>query len=220
VKAGLHGLRESAWVALSALGIRVLFVRSDVARPLLSWRRNAVPTITFQPCTGKPEDVPSRRKTMNVGEMMTRQVRTCAPSDSLNTAAQLMWENDCGAIPVVDGEGKAVAMITDRDICMAAYTQGQPLWNMLVSSAASHGIVTVRESESLDAVETLMQKHQIRRIPVVDAEGKPVGIVSMSDLARRAHTGHHKHNGLSADTIVRTLAAVCQPTPQQAHAAE
>jgi len=157
---------------------------------------------------------------MNVADVMTRQVRTCAVGDSLNRAAQLMWESDCGAIPVVDYEGKAIAMITDRDICMAAYTQGRPLWNIPVSSAASHAIVTVGENESLDAVEMLMQKHQIRRIPVVDTSGKPIGLVSMNDLARRAHMGHHKHNGLSADMVVRTLAAVCQPSQRQALAAE
>ncbi|HXX68576.1 MAG TPA: CBS domain-containing protein [Polyangiaceae bacterium] len=157
---------------------------------------------------------------MNVADVMTRHVRICALGDSLNTAAQLMWENDCGAIPVVDSEGKAIAMITDRDICMAAYTQGQLLWNMPVSSAASHAIITVREDESLDAVEMLMQKHQIRRIPVVDIGGKPIGVVSMNDLARRAHMGHHKHNGLSAEVVVRTLAAVCQPSQRQARAAE
>ncbi len=157
---------------------------------------------------------------MNVGEMMTRQVRTCGPNDSLNTVAQLMWENDCGCIPVVDGEGKAVAMITDRDICMAAYTQGQPLMNILVASAASHSIVTVIENESLGAAEALMQKHQIRRIPVVDANGKPVGLVSMNDLVRHAQRGGHRQNGLSPDSIVRTLAAVCQPSATQAHAAE
>ncbi len=130
---------------------------------------------------------------MNVGEMMTRQVRTCSPNDSLNTVAQLMWENDCGCIPVVDAEGKAVAMITDRDICMAAYTQGQPLMSMPVSSAASQCVVTVGENESMDAAEGLMQKHQIRRIPVVDATGKPIGIVSMNDLARHAQRGGHRH---------------------------
>ena len=51
---------------------------------------------------------------------MTRQARTCSPSDSLNTVAELIWENDCGCIPVVDADGMAIAMVADRDICMAA----------------------------------------------------------------------------------------------------
>ncbi|CAN5917199.1 CBS domain-containing protein [soil metagenome] len=121
--------------------------------------------------------------------MMTRGVRTCCPDDSLNSAAQLMWQNDCGCVPVVDSDGRAIGMITDRDICMAAYTQGQPLGDMLVASAASREIMTMRENESLDAAEALMQKHKIRRIPVVDADRRPVGIVSMNDLARHATVG-------------------------------
>jgi CBS domain-containing protein len=149
---------------------------------------------------------------MNVSETMTRGVRTCSPNDSLNDVARLMWENDCGCVPVVDADGKAIGMITDRDICMAAYTQGQPLGNMLASSAASHGVTTVRENESLDAAEAMMQKHQLRRIPIVDANGKPVGIVSMSDLARHSQRGEHHHDGLSPESIVRTLKAVCQPS--------
>jgi len=149
---------------------------------------------------------------MNVGELMTRGVKTCALGDSLNRAAQLLWDNDCGCIPVVDPEGKAIAMITDRDICMAAYTQGQALGNMLVSSAASREIVTVGEAESLDVAEALMQEHQIRRLPVVDAVGKPIGLVSMNDLARRANSeGFKHHDDLSAEGIVKTLAAVCEP---------
>ena len=158
---------------------------------------------------------------MNVGQKMTREVRTCGLNDSLNTAAQLMWETDCGCIPVVDREGKAIAMITDRDICMAAYTQGQSLLSMLVSSAASHGVVTLRKDDSVEAAEALMRKNKIRRVPVVDANGKPIGIVSMNDLTRRAHVAeHHRKNGLSAASILRTLAAVLRPTATHAHAAE
>lgn len=148
--------------------------RSRVARRLLPRRyQTSVP----------------RRNALNVSEMMTRGVRTCCPDDSLNSAAQLMWQNDCGCVPVVDSDGRAIGMITDRDICMAAYTQGQPLGDMLVASAASREIMTMRENESLDAAEALMQKHKIRRIPVVDADRRPVGIVSMNDLARHATVG-------------------------------
>jgi CBS domain-containing protein len=160
------------------------------------------------------------RNPMSVADIMTREVRTCSASDSLNRAAQLMWENDCGALPVVDAEGKAIAMITDRDICMAAYTQGQALTTALVSTAASRGIETVRETDSVDTAEALMEKHQIRRVPVVDADGKPIGLVSMNDLARRAYPVGRKHDGLAADAVVRTLAAICRPSAPHAQAAE
>jgi CBS domain-containing protein len=149
---------------------------------------------------------------MNIGEMMTRGVHTCGLTESMNVAARLMWENDCGAIVVGDDTGKAVAMITDRDICMAAYLQGRTLDAMRVSSAASDRIVSVRESEGVDAAEALMQEHRIRRIPVVDDSGRPTGMFSMNDLARHGARAKTRQSGLGPESIVRTLAAVCQPT--------
>lgn len=145
---------------------------------------------------------------MNVGQVMTRGPRACGPKDSMSFAAQIMWENDCGCVPVVDESGKAIAMITDRDVCMAAYTRGLPLAQMQVDSAASQSIVSVRESDSIDLAESLMQQHRIRRLAVIDDDGRLIGILSMNDLARRAHPSQ-RHGDVHPDAIVRTLAAVC-----------
>ena len=68
---------------------------------------------------------------MKVGDLMTKDVKACSQHDSLNRAAQLMWENDCGSVPVVDSDSKVVGMLTDRDICMAAYTKGIALKDAL-----------------------------------------------------------------------------------------
>jgi len=152
---------------------------------------------------------------MNVGQVMTRNPRVCSISDSLERAARIMWENDCGCAPVVDGEGKAIGMITDRDICMASYTQGRALWQMPVGLAASRTLVSVHENDAMATAQKLMQQHRIRRLPVVDADNRPIGILSVNDVARRAHLGH-RHNGLSADTVVRTLAAICTPATRAA----
>jgi CBS domain-containing protein len=149
---------------------------------------------------------------MDVGEIMTRAVQTCGPDDTLERAAQIMWDNDCGCVPVVDSAGRAVAMITDRDVCMAAYLQGQPLVQIRVKSAASKELFSVAEDSNVDDALALMERHRIRRIPVIDREGRPVGILSMNDLARHA-SGMSRHiNGLSADRIVQTLIGVCQPS--------
>ena len=154
---------------------------------------------------------------MNVGQLMTRDPATCGTDDSLNRAAQIMWEKDCGCVPIVDAERRPIAMITDRDLCMAAYTQGRPLWSGPVSSAISRGVVVVRESDTLEMAESLMQQHRIRRLPVVDADGRLVGILSMNDLARHASFGH-RHGDLNADRITRTLAAIGEPTVHAAAA--
>ena len=145
---------------------------------------------------------------MKVEELMTRHVQVCGPNDSLSHAAQIMWDGDCGCVPVVDEGGKPIAMITDRDVCMAAYTRGGRLAELTVSPAASHRLVTARPDDEVATAEQLMRQFQIRRLPVVDDAGKLVGIVTMNDLARRARGGQR---GLSAEGVVKTLAAVCSP---------
>jgi CBS-domain-containing membrane protein len=120
-----------------------------------------------------------------VRDIMTRSVVSCSPSDNLNRSAQLMWEGDCGALPVIDSEGQLLGMITDRDICMAAYTRGRPLSEVRVADVMSTGLITCRPTDSLRSVMDAMATHQVRRIPVVD-DGRLVGIVSLADVARMA----------------------------------
>ncbi|NUP08870.1 MAG: CBS domain-containing protein [Polyangiaceae bacterium] len=150
---------------------------------------------------------------MKVGELMTREVGTCRRDQTLNIAAQIMWEHDCGSVPVVDSYGRVIAMITDRDICMAAYTQGKALSEIYVSTCASEDLVSVREEEEIETVEELMRQHQIRRVPVVDDRGRAVGILAMGDLAVNAHVSPAKGHELSSDSIAGTLAAVSEPSP-------
>src|SRR4051794_15289878 len=100
---------------------------------------------------------------MNVEELMTRNVETCTTNDSLARAAQIMWERDCGYVPVLDSHRRLMGVLTDRDICMAAYTQGRPLQHITAAQVMSHNVKAASPSDSLEAVETLMQVHQIRR---------------------------------------------------------
>ncbi len=145
-----------------------------------------------------------------VSDLMTYGAKTCRMDDSMSHAARLMWENDCGALPVIDGNQKVVGMITDRDICMAAYTQGLPLSEIRVGTGASSEVVAIREEDPLDTVESLMGRHQIRRVPVVDKAGSIVGILSMNDIARAAD-GKGRRGGLGSDSIIATLKSICRP---------
>lgn len=74
---------------------------------------------------------------MNVQDVMTRSVTTCLAQDCLYSVARLLWERDCGSLPIVDRDGRPIAMITDRDVCMAAYTTGKPLHELRVATAMS-----------------------------------------------------------------------------------
>src|SRR3970282_1769328 len=125
-----------------------------------------------------------------VHDVMRIRVHTCYPSDTLARAAQLMWEKDVGCLPVVTEGGKVVAMITDRDICMASLPQWVPLERALVSSAMSRSLCTCSPDDPISTAEELMRQHQVRRVAVVDAGGSLVGLISIGDIARyvRAHT--------------------------------
>ncbi len=145
---------------------------------------------------------------MRVAEIMTSPVATCADTARLNDAARVMWECDCGSVPVVDGGGRLRGMITDRDICMAAYTQGKALQEIPVASVMAEHLLICHIDDSLETAEQLMREGQVRRIPVIDNDGRPAGIVSMKDVRRAA--AEQLRSNLDRD-VVETLAAVGEP---------
>ncbi len=125
---------------------------------------------------------------MKIRELMVSPVHVCRPQDSLERAAQLLWEHDCGVLPVVDRDGRVGAAITDRDICMGAYTRGSRLADLRVMDSMSRGIETCTADEDVSVVAERMAGHQVRRLPVVDESGKAIGIVSLNDIALAGET--------------------------------
>jgi len=157
---------------------------------------------------------------MNVGQLMTQNVRACQAEDTMDTAAQLMWENDCGCVPVVDAKRRVVGMLTDRDICMAAYTQGGVLRALRVSSAMSKQVHACTPEDALSVAEELMRAKQIHRLPVVDADGHLVGIISLNDIAREAERERaHAKKEVTTDEIGLAVAAICKARSARAVAA-
>lgn len=145
---------------------------------------------------------------MHIRDIMSRPVITAPTGSTLDAVARLMWEFDCGIVPLVDDEGRLTGVITDRDICMAAYIQGKPLTGILVASAMSSQTIGCQADDEVETVEHLMHDHRIRRVPVLDNQNRPIGIVAMNDLTRLA--ARTKKTGANRD-LVRTLAAVCEP---------
>ncbi|HEU0029209.1 MAG TPA: CBS domain-containing protein [Kofleriaceae bacterium] len=155
---------------------------------------------------------------MRVDEIMSVPAYTCHANESLMQAAKLMWDHDCGAIPVVNDKGKLVGMVTDRDISMAAYTQAKSLDEIQVHVAMSKAVVTARPDDAVTELEDLMAIHQIRRVPIIDPAGKPIGIVSLNDLARSSvRTPAKLRVGIAK--VIQTLAAICQPRSEPRAAA-
>ena len=149
---------------------------------------------------------------MIVSKIMSKDVKTCHSQDSLQRAAQIMWDADVGCVPVLNDENRVVGMVTDRDACMAAYTQGRLLDSLPVISSMAHKVFSCLPTDSIEQAESIMKKHQVRRLPVVDGEGGLVGLISMNDIARECERelGSRKPE-VTADSVVSVLASVCQP---------
>jgi CBS domain-containing protein len=117
---------------------------------------------------------------MNVRDAMTANPRTVSPADSIQSAARIMKEEDAGVVPIVEN-GKLVGMVTDRDIVIRAVADGSPS-NRPVREIASGDPVCTSPGMSIRDAESLMSKHQVRRLPVVENE-RLVGIISLGDIA-------------------------------------
>ena len=143
---------------------------------------------------------------MKVADSMTREVRACSVHDSLNAAARVMWEHDCGCVPVVDGQGRLAGIVTDRDICMAAYTQGVPLEAIAVERVMAARVISCSRTDDLDTAHRLMRKHEIHRLPVVDSRGRLTGMLSLSDIVNQASKPGAAPS--EAVEIIATLSAI------------
>jgi CBS domain-containing protein len=145
-------------------------------------------------------------------EIMTPEPRTCSADARMNDVARLMWDHDIGIVPVTDGDGRVIGTITDRDVAMAAYTQGKALAEIEVRSAMSTPVQAVRPQTPVDQVERLLTQHQIRRVPVVDENGHAVGMIGLGDLARRVSNG--TKGAVTPADLVATVHAVTTPRGQ------
>lgn len=133
---------------------------------------------------------------MQVSEIMTEDPQCCTANSTLQEAAQLMRDCDCGEIPVVDQQGKPVGVITDRDICCRAVAENRPV-STSVQEIMSSPAVTVSPNDNVERCLQLMDQHQIRRLPVVDDNGICCGMVAQADLARElneSEVGHVVHD--------------------------
>ena len=145
---------------------------------------------------------------MKIAKVMTPlPIQTCQAETRLNEATRLLWDHDCGVLPVVNEEERVIGTITDRDICMAAYTTNRPMSELVVNEAMAHEVFTCKPTDDVGRAMKIMQAQKIRRLPVIDDEERVVGLLSMNDLARHARSG----GSVSSQQLADTLAAICEP---------
>ena len=136
---------------------------------------------------------------MNIRDLMTSDVQTVSPGDTVQQAAGFMLSADTGSIPVCDG-AKIVGMITDRDIAVRGIGKGLGP-DCTVADLMSKDIVCARDTDDVQAIAQQMSDKQVRRMPVVDADDRLVGIVSLGDLSRQSQDSAAKTalDGVSAE---------------------
>ena len=145
---------------------------------------------------------------MTVRELQTSNVKTVSPDTDLAVVAKLMWEGDCGAVPVVTDDRKVIGMITDRDICIASATRAKPPAEIRAGEViTNHGVHAVKPDDDVRVAMRTMRKHKVRRLPVVDREQRLAGIVSINDLAINASSS--LPDSVPAQEFLETFQAIC-----------
>lgn len=146
---------------------------------------------------------------MNVQDIMTSDVQCCGPDTNLAAAAKMMWDSDCGALPVLNVQGQVMGMITDRDICMATATKNKPASEITVWETVSGKAHTCKMSDDVHTAMDIMKRERIRRLPVVDEEGVLQGMVCMNDFILLAgETKGGKAPAISCEDVARTMKAI------------
>lgn len=155
---------------------------------------------------------------MKVHKIMTSNVRTCAPETTLAEVAAIMWETDCGALPVVYDSGKVLGLITDRDIAVATATKGRPASDIRVTEVISGQVFSCHLHDDVKTALKTMRHEKVRRLPVVNDDGMLQGILSLNDIVLRAEEAKGKHvPELSYEDAMSTIKAICEHRPHQAH---
>lgn len=147
---------------------------------------------------------------MKVKDLMTSPVQSCGPDTNLAAAAGMMWDSDCGILPVVNHAGKVIGLITDRDICMAVATKHRLASDIAVWETISGKVQACNPNDDIKDALAVMRQGRVRRLPVVDEDGLLIGMFSLNDLVLQAEESRGKKAAeLSYDDVMTTMKAIC-----------
>lgn len=154
---------------------------------------------------------------MKVKDVMTPNAQAIWLTESLADAAKLMWENDCGVLPIIKDGRKVVGVITDRDICMASAVRDRNPSAISVEEVMSGLVYGIGPEDEIDQALQTMQEHHIRRLPVIDTDGELQGIMSMNDVVLHVGADGATEEAIDYKEVLKTFQAICQhPVPAEA----
>lgn len=143
---------------------------------------------------------------MRVQDLMTQDVVSCSPETNLAVAAELMWNADCGVLPVI-ADGKLRGILTDRDITIALGTRNRPASDIPVQEVAATGVEKCLPNVDVHAAMTQMRMARVHRLPVVNSEGEVQGILSINDIVLASD---RKDGSLDSKEVLKTIKALCE----------
>lgn len=141
---------------------------------------------------------------MKVQDVMTQNVSSCHPWTNLSEVAMMMWNHDCGIIPVVSDQNTVTSVITDRDICMSVATQHRRAEEITVGEVTNGSLYLCHPEDDVTMVLKTMGENQVRRLPVTDHDGHLVGVISINDLV----TASRSTKTPTYSSVVETLKAI------------
>ena len=149
---------------------------------------------------------------MKVKDLMSAEPKVCAPHTTLAAAANLMWEGDCGMLPVVD-DGQLVGVVTDRDMYIALATRNERASDLRIGAVATRPAVTCAPEDDISDALAAMRHSRIRRLPVIGFGNTVLGVLSINDILRAVGTD----KAVRSEDVVQTLQAICSHHHPVAH---
>lgn len=143
---------------------------------------------------------------MKVKDIMTQIAVCCGPETNAGSAVELMWNRNIGLLPVVANDGKLTGVVTDRDICIALGTRNRLPGDVALGEIAITKVFTCKPNDDIHEALDIMSSQHVRRLPVVNDQGVPQGILSMDDII--VHADVSKLRGpaeLSSEEVIRSL---------------
>lgn len=149
---------------------------------------------------------------MKIEDVYTRNAKSCRKETDLAAVASMMWDADCGVVPVVDETNRVIGVVTDRDICMALASRGNVASQVQAGSVMNGEAHSIRPQEDVKSALQAMTEKSVRRLPVVGAKGELLGMFSLSDAVQAVRASKVASAGdpTQAD-VFRVIEAICKP---------
>jgi CBS domain-containing protein len=143
---------------------------------------------------------------MKVKDIMMRTPASCTAETNLGAAVEILWNRNCGILPIVNAQRKVVGVVTDRDMCIALGTRNRLAGEIAVGEVMSGKVFACKQEDAVHAALATMAQAKVRRLPVINADGELEGILSMGDVVAHSEARMPgKTSELSHDDVMDTL---------------